>query len=146
LEAHSAYHDGALVGSEVQLNDWRPGGEGARTKIDALNASALYLVLFPNFALGLYGDSVISILAIPESATRTREQFDVYVWDYVEPTAELVEGWVELNKRINEEDINMIEAMQKGLASPAMSGGAVLSPHWESCVKQFEKLVLEALQ
>jgi choline monooxygenase len=146
LEAHHAYHDGALVGSEVRLDGWRPGGEGAQGKTESLNASALYMVLFPNFALGLYGDSVISILALPDGPSRTREQFDVYVWDYVEPTPELVAGWVDLNKRINAEDISMIEAMQKGLASPAMSGGAVLSPHWESCVKQFETLVLDALR
>jgi choline monooxygenase len=146
LEAHHAYHDGALVGSEVRLDGWRPGGEGAQGKTESLNASALYMVLFPNFALGLYGDSVISILALPDGPSRTREQFDVYVWDYVEPTPELVAGWVDLNKRINTEDISMIEAMQKGLASPAMSGGAVLSPHWESCVKQFETLVLDALR
>lgn len=146
LEAHRAYHNGPLVGSEVHLDDWRPGGEGATGKTEALNASALYMVLFPNFALGLYGDSVISILALPEGPDRTREQFDIYVWDYVEPTPELVAGWVALNKRINAEDINMIEAMQKGLASPAMSGGAVLSPHWESCVKQFETLVLDSVR
>ena len=146
MEAHSAYYDGDLVGSEVRLDGWRPGGEGAQAKTDSLDASALYMVLFPNFALGLYGDSVISILAIPDGPNRTREQFDIYVWDYVQPTPELIEGWIALNKRINAEDIAMIEAMQKGLASPAMAGGAVLSPHWETCVRQFEKLALEAVR
>lgn len=143
MEAHHAYHEGALVGSEVRLEDWQPGGKGASARTEALDASALYLVLFPNFALGLYGDSVISILALPEAPDRTREQFDVYVWGYVEPTEELVAGWVDLNKRINAEDIAMIEGVQAGFASPAMAKGAVLSPHWETCVRQFEKLVLE---
>ena len=119
------------------------GGKGANQATEALDASALYLVLFPNFALGLYGDSVISILAIPEGPDKTREQFDVYVWGYVEPTPALIEGWLDLNKRINAEDINMIEGVQAGFASPVMRQGTVLSPHWETCVQQFEKLVLD---
>ena len=143
MEAHHAYYDGALVGSEVRLDDWKPGGKGAKEQTAALDASALYLVLFPNFALGLYGDSVISILALPEAADKTREQFDIYVWDYVEPTPELTAGWIDLNKRINAEDIGMIEAVQAGFASPVMQEGTVLSPHWETCVRQFETLVLD---
>ena len=143
MEAHHAYHDGALVGSEVRLDGWQPGGRTASTRTEALDASALYLVLFPNFALGLYGDSVISILALPEAPDQTREQFDIYLWDYIEPTEELVAGWIDLNKRINAEDIDMIEAVQAGFASPVMSAGTVLSPHWENCVRQFEKLVLD---
>ena len=146
LDAHYAYTDGALVGSAVHLDDWKPGEDGAPGKREALDSSALYLVLFPNFALGLYGDSVLSILAIPEGPGKTREQFDMYVWGYVEPTPEISEGWTNLNRRINAEDIAQIEAVQEGMRSPVMQGGAVLSPHWETCVQQFEKLVLEALR
>ena len=146
LDAHYAYTDGALVGSAVHLDGWKPGEENGGGKREALDSSALYLVLFPNFALGLYGDSVLSILAIPEGPGKTREQFDMYVWGYVDPTPEISEGWKDLTRRINAEDIAQIDAVQEGMRSPAMKGGPVLSPHWETCVQQFEKLVLDALR
>ena len=147
LDAHYAYTDGNLVGSAVHLNTWKPGAQNDQhtDKREELDSSALYLVLFPNFALGLYGDSVLSILAIPEAPGKTREQFDMYVWGYVEPTPEISAGWMDLNRRINAEDIQQIEAVQEGMGSPVMRDGPVFSPHWESCVQQFEKLVLEAL-
>ena len=146
LDAHYAYTDGPLIGSAVHLDEWKPGTEEESSKREGLDSSALYLVLFPNFALGLYGDSVLSILAIPEAPGKTREQFDMYVWGYVDPSEEISEGWMDLNRRINAEDIQQIEAVQQGMGSPVMQGGPVLSPHWESCVQQFEKLVLESLR
>ena len=120
------------------------GGDSG-SSVDALETSALYLVLFPNMALGFYGDSVLSILAAPRAADRTWERFDIYVWDYVDVKPELAEDWLDLNRRINAEDITQIEAMQAGLASRVMDEGALLSPHWEQCVRQFSRLVLEGV-
>lgn len=149
LEAHFAISDGRLVGSAASIEGSRAAvsleEQEAAAAREQLDSSALYLVLFPNFALGFYGDSVISILTVPLAADRTRERFDLYVWDYVEPTPETIEGWMDLNRRINAEDIGMIEAMQEGLASPVMDEGAVISPHWEHCIQQFEKMVAEGV-
>jgi choline monooxygenase len=149
LKDHYALSDGLLVGSAVDVKGTKaavgPEAQDAEGRRECLDTSALYLTLFPNFAIGFYGDSVLSILARPVSAGETWEQFDVYVWGYVDPTPRSSEAWLALNRRINAEDISMIEAMQRGLASPVMDEGAVLSPHWEHCVQRFEQLVIEGV-
>lgn len=150
LNDHFAISDGLLVGSAASIEGSKAAvsreEQVAAAEREQLDSSALYLVLFPNFALGFYGDSVISILTVPLAAGRTWERFDLYVWGYVEPTAEIIEGWIDLNRRINAEDVRMIEGMQEGLASPVMDEGAIISPHWEHCIQQFEMLVAESVR
>ena len=149
LDTHFAISDGLLVGSAVSIEGSRAAVSKQEQKAAStrkqLDSSALYLVLFPNFALGFYGDLVISILTAPLAADLTHERFDLYVWGYVDPKPEAVESWMDLNRRINAEDIRMIEGMQEGLASPVMDSGAVMSPHWEHCIQRFEKLVAEGV-
>jgi hypothetical protein len=140
-----------LVGSGVTLASAPPIGrsremKGDRYDRERLEDNALYVVLFPNFALGFYGDIVLSILTRPLAADKTWERFDLYLPHEIAEDPTALEAWRTLNAKINREDIAMIEKIQEGMASPTMAEGAVISSHWEHCIQQFEKLVLDAMR
>lgn len=151
IEAHFVVNDGTLVGSGVNLPEAPPIGHARKTSEggydrERLEDNALYLVLFPNLALGFYGDVVLSILTRPLAAAETWERFDLYLPHEIAEDPVALEAWRSLNERINSEDIAMVEKLQEGLASPVMKEGAAISAHWEHCIQQFEKLVLEAVK
>lgn len=151
LESHYVVNDGMLVGSGVTLASAPPIGrsremKGDRYDRERLEDNALYVVLFPNFALGFYGDIVLSILTRPLAADKTWERFDLYLPHEIAEDPTALEAWRTLNAKINREDIAMIEKIQEGMASPTMAEGAVISSHWEHCIQQFEKLVLDAMR
>jgi choline monooxygenase len=148
LASHYVVNNGTLTGSGVNLPDAPPLGvahpEGyERTRLED---NALYLNLFPNFALGFYGEIVLSILTQPLSAGQTWEQFDLYLPKDQANDPVALAAWDDLNAKINFEDIEMIEQLQHGLQSPVMADGALISPHWEHCLQQFESNVVAAVR
>jgi choline monooxygenase len=148
LASHFVVNDGNLTGSGVDLPDAPPLGVAhsdgyERTRLED---NAWYLNLFPNFALGFYGEIVLSILTQPLSAAQTWEQFDLYLPKDQASDPVACRRWDELNAKINYEDIEMIERLQDGLASPVMDQGALISPYWEHCLQQFEANVIAAVR
>jgi choline monooxygenase len=148
LQSHFVVNNGMLAGSGVSLPDAPPLGEphGEGYERTQLEDNALYLNLFPNLAIGFYGEIVLSILTQPLAADQTWEQFDLYLPKEQAEDPVALKAWDELNSQINFEDIEMIEQLQRGLSSPVMNKGAVISPHWEHCLQKFETLVAEAVQ
>jgi choline monooxygenase len=89
-----------------------------------------YITLFPNVQIGVHSDQLFHILIEPISAQRTRERIALY---YLEPAAssaqfaamraENVAWW----QTIFNEDVQVVERLQRGRSSPAFGGGCFSS-------------------
>jgi choline monooxygenase len=45
---------------------------------------------------------------------------------------------------VHKEDHEMCERLQEGRSSPASDRGGLLSPHWETSVRAFQKLIISS--
>jgi choline monooxygenase len=89
-----------------------------------------YITLFPNVQIGIHSDQLFHILIEPVSAQRTRERIALY---YLEPAAdseefaafrrENVSWW----RNVFNEDVQIVERLQRGRSSPAFAGGCFSS-------------------
>mgnify|MGYP001037215286 CR=1 FL=1 len=108
---------------------------------------AEYVSVFPNLMLGVHPDYFLVFMVNPLSPDRTLERMAFYfVGDeaMAEENAPLRDIPVDLWIATNDEDIEVIERMQKGRRSPAFDGGC-FSPALEITVKQFQNLVFRAI-
>src|SRR6185437_15394520 len=106
-----------------------------------------YPVLFPNLMLGTQTDHFFLITAEPVTPELTRERLYVFFVGeeamgerYAEARRQTFEGW----QRINREDMDVIERMQRGRHSSAMAGGR-FAPELEACLHDFQKRLAATL-
>jgi choline monooxygenase len=108
---------------------------------------AEYITVFPNLMLGVHPDYFLVFMVNPLSVDRTLERMIFYfVGDeaMTEENSALRDIPPDLWIETNDEDIAVIERMQKGRRSPAFDGGC-FSPALETTVKQFQNLVFRAI-
>jgi choline monooxygenase len=109
---------------------------------------AEYVALFPNVMLGCLYDHFYAFILQPMANDHTRERFEFfYVGDEaMQPRfAAAREDCIERRRVINGEDIAIVERMQVGRHSPAMTGG-IFSPALEDTTHHFQKTLLGRLQ
>ncbi|MEE9587554.1 MAG: RHO alpha subunit C-terminal catalytic domain-containing protein, partial [Hyphomicrobiaceae bacterium] len=90
------------------------------------NTAAEYVALYPNVLLGVHRDQTFAIVLEPVGVHRTIEHVGIY---YAEPgVAE--NNWDDLRRKnaqqwrvIFEEDIFVVEGMQRGRQAPGFDGG-----------------------
>lgn len=109
--------------------------------------AAEYIALYPNVLLGIHKDHFFAIRLEPVRAGRTIEHIEIYFASeqalgerFDAARAALAANWQE----VFEEDVNVVEGMQRGRASPAFSGG-VFSPAMEEATHAFHRWVAERL-
>lgn len=108
---------------------------------------AEYVSIFPNLMLGVHPDYFLVFMVNPLSHERSLERMVFYFVDDAAMTPEntaLRDLPVDLWIATNDEDIEVIERMQKGRRSPAFDGGC-FSPALETGVKQFQSGVFRAI-
>lgn len=123
-----------------------PDFEGLGSKWDE---GAEYIALYPNVLLGVQRDHAFAIVLEPKECGRTTEHIELYYAQPEEETpdlADLREANAKLWKTVFEEDIFVVEGMQKGRHgelfdggrfSPAMDGPTHNFHHWVA--SQIEK-------
>lgn len=153
LEDHyNILHDGCFAGqgSTVYAPDLTDNGP-ALPRFPGLPArwdhAAEYIALFPNVLLGIHYDHFFAVHIEPRGAERTVEHFHIYYVgeaplgdDYAAVRAANARGW----RTIFDEDVGVVEAMQRGRGSPAFQGG-VFSPVMDQPTHCFHKWVAQAL-
>ena len=112
---------------------------------DTLSVSSRYLSLFPNFIIGTYFPNQIGVyLNVPISPGLTTQKRIIYTTE----GKKMSEQEVDLQKKIwwsvHKEDHEICERLQEGRYSPASKEGGLLSPHWETSVRAFQKLIINA--
>ena len=105
-----------------------------------------YLALFPNLLLVFSSDQMTCFHLMPDGPFRTRERIKFYMpHDALSPEFETdrTES-VNAYRKLNDEDVWLVEELQQSRRSPAFDGGR-FSPHWDRITHHFAKQVAEAV-
>lgn len=126
IEAPGAFAgQGTYVYRQLEGEDGRkfPDFEGLSTFWDA---GAEYISVFPNVLFGAQRDHAFAMILMPTAIDQTRELTGLYyAFDPAEHPeyAEMIEKNAVLWKTVFEEDIFVVEGMQKGRHGPHFDGG-----------------------
>ena len=139
LKDHYTIVDGICYGSGVDVK------QEDNKNNSALSVTSRYLSLFPNFIIGTYFPNQIGVyLNVPISPGLTTQKRIIYTTEG--KTMSEQEG--DLQKKIwwsvHKEDHEICERLQEGRSSPASKQGGLLSPHWETSVQAFQKLIINS--
>jgi choline monooxygenase len=110
----------------------------ARRRYASTAPAALYYWIFPNFMLNIYPDNMSSNVIIPLGHDRTLTIFEWFF--YPEANAEVRAKTIAFSDEIQQEDIRLCEAVQRGLRSRAYDRGR-LSVKRENGVHHFHLLM-----
>jgi choline monooxygenase len=108
--------------------------------------AAEYAALFPNVLLGIHQDHYFAILLEPVAVDRTIERLEIYyVGDEAKSDSYAVTRAANLAtwKTVFDEDIGVVESMQRGRQSPGFTGGA-FSPRMDPPTHCFHKWLARA--
>lgn len=111
-------------------------------------STAEYIALFPNVMLGCLADHFYAFILQPAATDLTRERFEFFFVgeEAMQPKyTPARQDCIDRRELINGEDISIVERMQVGRRSPAMTGG-VFSAALEDTTHNFQKTLLLRLQ
>ncbi|MEL6621197.1 MAG: aromatic ring-hydroxylating dioxygenase subunit alpha [Pseudomonadota bacterium] len=122
IEAPDRYSgQGTLVYRQLTGTDGRtfPDFDGLDPKWDT---AAEYITAYPNVLLGVHRDHAFAIVLLPQGPGRTQENIHLY---YARPDTDptLRAANTAQWKKVFEEDIFVVEGMQRGRHAPAFDGG-----------------------
>ncbi|WP_299296332.1 aromatic ring-hydroxylating dioxygenase subunit alpha [uncultured Tateyamaria sp.] len=122
IEAPGAFSgQGTVVYRQLTGEDGTtfPDFEGLAPKWDT---AAEYITAYPNVLLGVHRDHTFAIILVPQGPSETVENIHLY---YARPDtdADLRARNTEQWKLVFEEDIFVVEGMQRGRHTPAFDGG-----------------------
>ena len=117
---------------------------GERRQYDESDAGnrALYFWIFPNFMLNIYPDNLSSNIILPVGPNKT---LTIFEWFGYGESAEVKDSTIDFSDEIQQEDILICEAVQKGLASRTYETGR-FAPKRENGVHHFHLLLDEAFR
>jgi len=101
---------------------------------------ALYYWLYPNFMINLYEGMMDTNLVRPITIDRTQVIFDFYFTDVSDAAREHNRASVDIGDRIQREDLDICESVQRGLGSRAYTAGR-LSVRREAGEHLFHRLL-----
>lgn len=111
---------------------------------DKWNTAAEYVTAYPNVLLGVHRDHTFAIILVPESTEKTTENVHIYYASAgTDPALRVrnTEQW----KLVFEEDIFVVEGMQRGRHAPSFDGGR-FSPAMDGPTHLFHSWVAGRLQ
>ncbi|MEO0388476.1 MAG: RHO alpha subunit C-terminal catalytic domain-containing protein, partial [Pseudomonadota bacterium] len=112
------------------------------------DTTAEYIGLYPNVLLGIHRDHAYAILLSPEGHETTRERVEIFYATQEAATAPAFEPLRQKNaalwKAVFEEDIFVVEGMQKGRRAPHFDGGR-FSPAMDGPTHCFHAWVAERI-
>ena len=107
---------------------------------------ALYFWVFPNLMLNIYPDNISTNVIVPLGHDRTLTIFEWYVHDaHSEKARERMRKTIGFSETVQQEDIHICEAVQRGLQSSTYDRGRY-SVKRENGVHHFHMLLSEFLQ
>jgi len=107
--------------SSLQDAPIRSGNDpGRRYNRSETQNEALYFWIFPNLMLNVYPDNLSTNLIVPLSAERT---LTIFEWYFGAADKEKEEETLRLSDEIQQEDIRVCEAVQRGLNSVSYNRG-----------------------
>ena len=121
----------------------KSGGAMRRYSSEQGQTQALYYWIFPNLMLNVYPDNFSTNLIVPLSHDKTLTIFEWYFQDgHSEKAREKIRETIEFSDEIQQEDIRICEAVQRGLRSISYDRGRY-SVSRENGVHHFHSLLNE---
>jgi len=129
------------------VKEVKPGDSGERVYVPGPGSKeALYFWIFPNLMLNIYPDNISTNLIVPLGHDRTLTIFEWYFHDaHAEKTKDRMRKAMGLGETVQQEDIHICEAVQRGLQSSTYNRGRY-SVKRENGVHHFHLLLSEFLQ
>ncbi len=124
----------------LQSSPMVASGEDAATAATRTGDRAWYFWQYPNFMINLYRGYMDTNLVLPDGVDRCTVIFDFYFDDVGESAAERNRESIAVGERVNDEDVGICEAVQRGLHSRAYSAGR-LSVRREAGEHLFHRLL-----
>lgn len=119
--------------------------EDAATAATRTGHRAWYFWQYPNFMINLYQGYMDTNLVLPDGIDRCLVLFDFYFDDVSEAAAERNRQSIGVGDRVNDEDVAICEAVQRGLHSRAYDAGR-LSVRREAGEHLFHRLLAADLK
>jgi choline monooxygenase len=125
----------------------KPNDSGERTYVPGTGVlkEALYFWVFPNLMLNIYPDNISTNLIVPLSHDKT---LTIFEWFFQGAKSEEVQGLmrraIAFSDEVQQEDIGLCQAVQRGLQSATYNRGRY-SPKRENGVHHFHLLLGEFL-
>lgn len=115
---------------------------------DELSMRGIWFTVFPSFGIEIYPDHIALLHVNPVSPSRCVEHIEIYLigeaataTQYEEGRRAVLDMWQELNQ----EDVGLLEMLQKGRSAPGYDGG-LLSPYWDEAPRNFARMLLQTLR
>lgn len=106
---------------------------------------AWYFWQYPNFMINIYSGYMDTNLVLPDGVDRCKVIFDFYFDDVSESATERNRQSISVGERVNDEDVSICEAVQRGLHSRAYQAGR-LSVRREAGEHLFHRLLAADLK
>ena len=129
------------------VKEVKPGDTGERLyPAGPGSKEALYFWIFPNLMLNIYPDNIQTNVIVPLGHDRTLTIFEWYFHDgHSDSVRERVSRAIGFSETVQQEDIHICEAVQRGLQSSTYDRGRY-SVKRENGVHHFHMLLSEFLQ
>jgi choline monooxygenase len=114
--------------------------DDAATAATRTGERAWYFWQYPNFMINLYRGYMDTNLVLPDGVDHCKVIFDFYFDDVSESAAERNRQSIAVGERVNDEDVGICEAVQRGLHSRAYGAGR-LSVRREAGEHLFHRLL-----
>jgi len=112
----------------------------AATAATRTGERARYFWQYPNFMINLYEGYMDTNLVLPDGVDRCKVIFDFYFDDVSESASERNRQSIAVGERVNDEDVEICESVQRGLHSRAYGAGR-LSVRREAGEHLFHRLL-----
>ena len=121
-----------------------PGLEG---HADA--TAARHVLIYPNVFMSFYPNHVMLCIIEPVAANKSNEHFHVLVhpkiYDDLGADAEkTIDAFFEWHVRVNNEDMDICQAVQEGVSVPSYEGGR-FSFRFEETIHRYQNMVADSL-
>lgn len=141
LEDHYMIVEEGLIGCGIEMPDKNLDDPSLTDK--GLTAESLFLSVPPLLIFVVYdGSTIIVHRNIPSLERPDRTWRSVYLYSIGDKTLteEGLQDWIDITYKIHiEEDGPVYENLQRGKLSPVTNDGGILSPVWETAVREFFK-------
>jgi choline monooxygenase len=129
----------------LQSSPMVASSDDAATAATRTGDRAWYFWQYPNFMINLYRGYMDTNLVLPDGVDRCRVIFDFYFDNVSESAAERNRQSIAVGERVNDEDVGICEAVQRGLHSRAYGAGR-LSVRREAGERLFHRLLAADLK
>ena len=129
----------------LQSSPMVTSSEDSATATSRTGDRAWYFWQYPNFMINLYHGYMDTNLVLPDGVDRCKVIFDFYFDDVSEPATQRNQQSIAVGERVNDEDVAICEAVQRGLHSRAYRAGR-LSVRREAGEHLFHRLLAADLK